>query len=88
MKEPVDCGDSSALDFHATWPRMRGPALIWVQVVQVGQPREKPLWAALREDGTPASRIPSVPWRYGLGLRGCWSRASAGLRAPLPTPAR
>ena len=46
IEQPVACRDFAAFHFHATLTRMRGPALIRHQVIQVGQPREKRLLAA------------------------------------------
>src|SRR5712692_3196683 len=45
IEEPVLCGHFPAFHFHATLPRMQSEVLIWHQVVQVRQPREKRLLA-------------------------------------------
>ena len=41
MEEPVGGGYSSAFHFHTTLPGMLGSTLIWDEVVQVGEPRQK-----------------------------------------------
>src|SRR5882724_4456811 len=46
IEEPVACRDSPAFHLHPTLPGMLGPPLIWDQVVQVRQAREKRLLAA------------------------------------------
>src|SRR6266446_4429588 len=45
IEEPVLCGHFPSFHFHATLPRMHSAALVWHQVVQVRQPREKRLLA-------------------------------------------
>jgi hypothetical protein len=45
IKQPVVCRDSSALDFHATVAGVLGPALVWDQVIEVCQARQKRLLA-------------------------------------------
>jgi len=45
IEEPVLCGHFPSFHFHATLPRMHSAALVWHQVVQVRQPREKCLLA-------------------------------------------
>jgi transposase len=47
IKHPVACGYSPAFHFHATLPGMLGSTLIRDQVVEVCQPREKRLLAAI-----------------------------------------
>ena len=47
VEEPVARRDSSAFHFHATLPRMLGASLIRDQVVEVRQPRQKRLLAAV-----------------------------------------
>src|SRR5262249_1621310 len=42
------CWHATALHFHPTPARVESPALVWDQVVQVGEPHEKGLLAATR----------------------------------------
>jgi hypothetical protein len=48
IEEPVACRYLSAFHFHATLSRMLGSALIWNEIVQVGEPRQKHLLASSR----------------------------------------
>jgi len=41
VEHPVRCRDATALHFHPARARVQGPALVWDQVVQVRQAREK-----------------------------------------------
>src|SRR2546425_880434 len=45
VEHPVWCGYAPAFHFYPTLPGMLGAALIWDEVVQVGEPREKRLLA-------------------------------------------
>ena len=47
IEEPVCCGYLSTFHFHATLPGMLGASLIRDQVVEVRQPRQKRLLAAV-----------------------------------------
>ena len=46
VEKPVLCGDCASFHFHTTLPGMLGSPLIWHQVVQVCESREKRLLAA------------------------------------------
>ena len=48
IEHPVWCGYSPAFHFHPTLTGMLGSTLIWHQIVQVCEPREKRLLASLR----------------------------------------
>jgi hypothetical protein len=48
VEHPVWCGYSPAFHFHPTLPGMLDTPLIWHQVIQVCEPREKRLLAPLK----------------------------------------
>ena len=47
VEEPVACWDCTTFDFHPTLASVLGPTLIGHQVVEVCQPREKRMLAAI-----------------------------------------
>ena len=47
VEEPVSGRDAAAFDFHATLTRVLGPTLIRDQIIEVRQPGQKRLLAAL-----------------------------------------
>src|SRR4029434_3240768 len=47
VEEPVSCWDFSSFDFHPTLTSVLGASLVRHEVIEMGQPSQKGLWAPL-----------------------------------------
>ena len=94
VEQPVACRDCASFHFHTTLPGMLGATLIWDQIVQVGEPREKRLLApfgmmeAFHREQFPLDGVMGLI-QQGAGhghLRVCEDRIPARLLLLEPAP--
>jgi hypothetical protein len=94
VEEPVSGWDFSSFDFHPTLPGVLGAALIWHEVVQMGESSQKRLlppvrmMEALHHEQLPLHGVMRlIPQGAGDGhLRVCEHRIPAGFLLVKPAP--